>query len=401
MQLTVSVEPSLAAISTQEWTELARGASFYLSRSWVLALAAYEHDLDSYLVLVRDGSGRLLGALPCHLAGRGVVNPLYNPFDLFGLPGGLPEEVRDAWCPQLIGGPTSGYGNALLLGPGLPDTVRRTVVRQLVLGFRGLATRLDAACAAIPFLDRHDLDELRPHLGSGDLALITLPCARLALPGESFDEYCRALRASRRRVVQRDLEAFAASGCTVRHARLADTIDVIAPLLAGVQRHHGSSLPTSEFRRYLECCVSVGLDDLATVFMASCGDDVVAFAMSYRWENRLYMRVVGMDYARQETHACYRNVLFYEPIRFAARLGLSRLDYGVMAYRPKLIRGCELYPLWSVLMFGGAVTTDAWQTAMASWNESRCADWSAEFGRLAPHIGSGDWLIRTRSATAL
>lgn len=395
MQLTVSLETSLGAISTQEWSELARGASFYVTRSWVLAMSAYEHDLDSYLVLVGDGSGRLVGALPCHLVGRGSVNPLYNFFDLFGLPGGLSEEVRDSWCPQLIGGPTSGYGNALLVRPGLPKAVRQVVVRELMLGFSGLASRLDAACAAIPFLDRRDLDELRPHLASGDLALLTLPCAKLALPGDSFDEYCCALRASRRRVVQRDLEEFTASGCTVRHAGLGETIDIIAPLLAGVQRRHGSSLPVSEFRRYLECCALVGLDDLATVFIASCHDDIVAFAMGYQWENGLYMRVVGMDYVRHDAHACYRHVLYHEPIRFAARLGLSHLDYGVMAYRPKLIRGCELHPLWSVLMVRRAVTTDTWQTAMASWNESRCADWAAEFGRLAPGIGGDDWLIRT------
>jgi predicted N-acyltransferase len=382
VSVTVSVEPSLTAISEREWAELAGGASFYAARPWVLALAEYERDLESFLVLARDG-GELLGALPGHLVRPAIINPLYNLFDLFGRPGGLPEEARSSWAPQLVGGPTSGYANALLVRSGLTAERRRAAVGALVRGFAELARATGAACAAIPFLDRPDLDEIRPHMDPAALTLLTLPSATLPVPGRSYDNYYRALRASRRRMVRAELDAFAASGCILRRAGLGETIGTIAPLLAGVQRSHGSSLATVEFARYLERCAAHGLDEQATVFLAGCGEDVVAFSMGYRHGSTLYMRVVGMEHGRDVTHVCYRNAFFHEPIRFAAEHGLERIDYGVMAYRPKLIRGCVLRSLWSALIVEPGVTTDSWWTTMGSHNESWRARWTDELAGLA------------------
>jgi uncharacterized protein len=383
--------PDVRSIGATAWRTVSAGRRLYLGWEWLGAFAGHGNGL-SRVAVVEDGTGVLAGALPCLVAPSGLDNPLYNLFDLFGAAAGLPESDRESWSPQLLGGGSAGYAGGVLVRPDLPPGRSREVAALLLGKVAELAAEAGCRSSALLYLDRDDAALARSVLGDGGgTPLLTSASAWLPVTWRDHSGYLRALRPSRRSVVRRGVSAFERSGCRIERGTLSPQIDTLAPLLTNVQQRHGHPATTEIVAYYLAQCSWNGLDELSVVFLARRGDDPVAFSLGYEVDGTLEMRVVGLDYERTGRHDEYFTVLFDEPVRYAAEHGLTRIEYGVEAFRAKLLRGCLLRPLWSVLTLGPA--GPGWPGALAGWNAREYERWQRDYGRLAGGLAEDDWTL--------
>src|SRR5438067_2030680 len=379
------------------WRALAAG-SFYQGYEWLRSIEG-QPGVANRLVLARDGE-RVVGALPCYASERGPS----RRYDVHGVVRGMIDAAEagdpDDWSPQLLVGAKAGYANRLLLDPELDPTAADEAVRTLLEG--ALAEGSGCAAAAMFYVGRPDVERILPHLGPRTAVLLLSGHQVLEVGWDDFDGYVRSLPSSRRSLVRRDLKAFASSGCELTTDRLRPRIDELVPLLMAVQQVHGMQPTVEEITDYLTRCAAGALDEKTVVFLCLRGGRPVAFALGYVHERRLFMRVFGRDYDATGPNAEYFQTLFYEPIRFAAEQHLDAIDFGIMAYKPKLIRGCSLRklirgcslrPLWAVV-FGPASGDCDWAATEASWNASAYRAWREECESLAGPLREEEWLVR-------
>lgn len=382
--------PDVRSIGATAWRTVSAGRSLYVGWEWLGAFAGHGDGL-SRIAVVEDEAGVLAGALPCLVAPCGLENPLYNLFDLFGVAAGLPESDRESWSPQLLGGSSAGYAGGVLVRPGLPPGRSREVAALLLGKFAELAAETDCRSAALLYLGRDDTALARSVLDGGGTPLLTSASAWLPVTWRDHSGYLRALRPSRRSVVRRGVRAFERSRCRIERGTLSAQINTLAPLLTNVQQRHGHPATTEIVAYYLGQCSWNGLDELSVVFLAWRDDDPVAFSLGYEVDGTLEMRVVGLDYERTGQHGEYFTVLFDEPVKYAAERGLTRIEYGVEAFGAKLLRGCRLRPLWSVVTLVPA--SPGWPGALAGWNAREYERWQRDYGPLAGGLTEHDWTL--------
>ena len=76
---------------------------------------------------------------------------------------------------------------------------------------------------------------------------------------------------------------------------------------------------------------------------------MIAYSLTYEYQNTLYVRASGLDYSRSEATGAHFQMTYAAPIRWAKEHGLSRVDLGIGALRPKLLRGARLHPRYAIV----------------------------------------------------
>jgi hypothetical protein len=66
------------------------------------------------------------------------------------------------------------------------------------------------------------------------------------------------------------------------------------------------------------------------------------------WGDTLYLRWAGFDYDRLAGAAEYFNLVYYDQVMQAPKLGVRWIHAGIKAAEAKALRGAELRPLWLV-----------------------------------------------------
>ena len=132
---------------------------------------------------------------------------------------------------------------------------------------------------------------------------------------------------------------------------------------------------------YLRACASGELGSRSVVFLCERARRPVGFCLAYVFRDTLVVRSAGFDYRRCPGRWEYFNVVFYEPIAYAAAHGLAWIDYGTEALLAKLLRGSTLRTLWSVVL-PPAGTPRSWWRAVERWNEHRRRALRDECGEL-------------------
>ena len=173
--------------------------------------------------------------------------------------------------------------------------------------------------------------------------------AVIDLPGGRFEDYLGALPAHRRTVARRELRRFREAGLTMSTGRLSESMSFLPGLVAKVAARHGGPVDPERLRPVL-LAQAAYLDEVSVVAVAS-GEATgpVACSLSYVHRDTLHVRMVGLDYEAARTGDAYFVTTYYETIRQAYRLGLGAVDFGVAPYRPKVLRGARLMPLYGVL----------------------------------------------------
>lgn len=332
---TVESVTSPAELDREEWDRLVDEAEggFYLTHAWLSAI----HGVDGFaerLVLARDRSGRLTAAVGLYTIER-CMNPLYNLQHVLA-----PDAEPAPWEPQLVVGARSGYTNGILAtspeGDAAVAALALDAVRESGCGSAGML-----------YLERSHADRMVPLFGDV-VPVLTGFRVRIPVTFDSFEGYRRTLSKERRWEVARELRRFGDAGCRIERTPLEPYVDQLAPLLGNVQRHHGIDIPDELHAGYLRGCTRGELGERAVVFQCHRGDRVIGFALGFRGERQLTMRVAGLDYEHTVGTNAYFAMMCYEPVKYALEHNLEMIDLGPEGYRAKLLRGGKLVPLWSL-----------------------------------------------------
>lgn len=365
------IETSIGRLPYVPGTPLSGLAGVYQSRGWLAAMERLTPGGARYVVAAEDE--RVLGVLPVYLLDPAAAGH-YHPRLAFG----LPEEVDG---PIAVIGGRAGYTSGWMLG-GEP-AAWNAVVAALLAAAAELARGLGAALISAQYLTAPDAALLaRSGLVRPGEVIAHSALAVIELPGTDFGHYLASLSAARRSTVRRDLARFAASGLRLDTCRLSGALDYAPRLLASVAAKHGGTPDVDRMRGALLQQVAE-LDEISTVVFAAPPDaEPVAYSLSYAYGDTLFVRLAGLDHARAERAAAYFATTYYEPIRLAYRLGLRRIHVGIASYRPKVMRGAALSPLYGVLRGpDGAPLAPDRRAAVWAWLRGALHE---ELGGLAP-----------------
>jgi len=370
--LEVRAAASLGEVDPTRWDRLAAPAGFYLSHPWLQSVEGDASARAEYLLAVEGDA--LLGALPVYDV-ETEHNDFYRPASL----------VDGRWRGRyLLAGARRGYANGVLTEPGLAPARRRAVLEALLAALRARVTARRVDGALFLYLDTPGAACLSA-LDATGRPLLTAATTALDLPGRDFADYLGSRPGRNRTMVRKELAAFARSGLTAGEERLADCWEEAAPLLAQVQARYGHPAEVAHLRALLGR-QAAALDRYAVVFSARDGGRLVGFSLLYAWGDGLYERMVGFDYARLRDAFEYFNLAVYQPLAYAYRHGLRRLDFGRESYEAKVLRGAHVRPLWSVAAF----TPDAGDET--EWNRRAAAEWRARLRHRATTFRDPGWM---------
>ncbi len=355
--------------------ELTAKGSIFVGRPHIAATEGDAGLARNHLV-VEGSDGRLLGMLPTYLS-RGPGSWEWDHFVRY-VARDDGSKSREKWYPILLGCPSPGYPNALILHPDLEERDRASVVGTLFRGFKDLAGRLGANSASLMYLDAGSVADLTPLLGDGDAILWSGADAAIRVGWPSFEAYLSWLPRKRRKEARREMKKFGAAGFEVSAERLKDCSGEIAPLEGNLKRRHGSDLDDAHWARFF-ARYATELDDASTVYVCRKEGRAVAFSLFSEWGDTVYVRACGFDYGRVGSHAEYFNLCYYLPLKRAIDRGASRLHLGLDAYEAKVSRGAKLEPLWSVVL-GPEEPASDWKRPLASFNRDRLDRYEKAFG---------------------
>jgi len=383
MDVRIETVETLARVDPDDWARLAEGKSLYASWPWYRTVEGQPGFEPRYL-LARTSDGTLRAALPVYRT-LGGGNERYYPDTLFSDLLNADLARRDAWLPGFAGGSSAAYLTQLLTDR---SDEAGDAVAALVAAFFASAER-EASAAWIFYVCHEDAPTLAAVVPEDVVCLYGAADFALSIRWGSFDAYLAS--ASRR--VRRDLRAFDASGGTIVVTTLAEAGASLAPLLAASLSKlvkETSVEAAAEILRQHEAL----LDRWSRVFVCMSSGRPIGFALFFEFENTLYARLVGFDYAKA-INGEYFTLLFYEPIRDAVERGIERIHFGIGAHEPKLARRVEPRPLWCFLRHP-RIDLRARLAGGAGWNMS-CVE---AFGRQHATLLSGDartaWLTLGR-----
>jgi predicted N-acyltransferase len=230
--------------------------------------------------------------------------------------------------------------------------------------------------------------ELAPVVGTPPL--LTDLTATVCLDGcDSFDDYLSRLTAHRRRRIGHEMREFAASGLDIRVARLADVVEVVAPLIAS----HHSRYGLSDSREMLAAHLSQHaehLGDLGHVLLCEDGGRTVGALLIYEWADAWYARAVGLADGLRRQVSAYFNLVYYVPIRWAVEHGMRRYVVGPSKLGAKVKRGADLEPRWSLLVGTGDLAADVRRLSLG-WNDRQLRRWQAELQGIGHELPAAAW----------
>ncbi|WP_433607289.1 hypothetical protein ACQP2P_32385 [Dactylosporangium sp. CA-139114] len=364
--LDVETVRSAGDIPEQRWDALAGG--LYGSHRWHRFQERERAGIDARH-LIASRAGEAVAALPLYRL-RDETHGAYRLGEL------LPESVARDEHHVLLGN-RHGYNNGLLVRPGTPEPQRREVFGRLLERAGAWFDERQVPTAWWPYLDDEGVATLRPLL-AGRVPLLLGCEAALALPGDGFADYLGMLSRRRARAVSAERDAFARQRYHIVECRLGECVeDVVALGLQTTAKYGGSGLSTAAARRMIAQQAEV-LDPVTTVLFCAGDDGPAGFAMLLEHGDAAYARTVGFDYARLRSAYEYFEMLFYQPIERAYRLGRRRIWFGTTSYRAKVSRGCLLYARWAL-----PVRVAAWpDSAVRRHNRELVARLEEELGTL-------------------
>lgn len=342
VRASASLEDAVAA----GWESLVDDFELYASLPWLRVEQRLSAEQRLYLVGVADGVP--FAGLTAHVFDHGTP-----PWPFARIDAVLRRVVHDAGAATdqhvfehllptvLLGGRRPGH-TRLLVAPHLDEPGRRAVARTMLDAAERLAAERGLASLSWLYVDEHD-QLLRDALAdAGYLEFGSAIASNLAVHG-SFDGYMKSLVSHKRSNILRDQRQLAAAGIRYDVRPLTpELIEAILPLETSLYEKHGTLFPPDEARR-LHAAVAAELGDDAQALVGLGDDAIRGFVMLLRRGDMLYARQVGFDYefqSNQRNVPLYFGVLFYAAVEYAARIGASRIEYGISSEKAKASRGC-------------------------------------------------------------
>jgi len=366
----VSVHESLDALGRDRWDCLDE-RDFFLSSHWLAAVSRVMP--QSRCVLVEDETrSPVTGAVlylvgadewtfqnPAKLAlGEGLIADFepYQSGPEKERSARLREELAASLCERLPAAvcvvPYS-YEPAVRGGATDPEAVE-----TLVSALEELAAGWGAESRAFLYVGAVDGEPLASALCRRHYRRMTIG-ARCVMPvwWEDLDGYLARFRRRRRWTIGQELAGFAASGLVLElcdGTRLGDVADELARLSAKLMKKYGHGFDVGREQSTLKM-LRENVAPFINLFLVRREDRIVAYSLFYRLRDRLQIAFAAQDYDLVGPRdAAHFMCTYYAPVRYAARAGVTEIDFGVGAYRTKSNRGCELRPLEGFFDFGSS-----------------------------------------------
>lgn len=302
---------------------LSPAQSLYSSDAWLELLRDHGH---RYRYLLQS-EGADPSALVLLTDGSLVKSGRYRPNFLLG------ERPYSQHC--LIAGPLTGYHNELRSGPAGP------LPRAMA---DGLLEAAEGGTVLLPYLAG---SRAAPFEALGYPAGVIGWDAWLDVPETGFDGYLTLLSRKGRANVKGDLRHVEKSGLTFHTGTLSAPFEEMAELLVMHERKYdpGYDRPSSLFADYVARASQV---PGAYAVVARHEGRTVGCHILFHYGDVLWARLIGVDESTAATRCCYFSLMFYEPLKFAHRLGVRSIHLGIGTSEAKMWRGARLEPLWTV-----------------------------------------------------
>jgi predicted N-acyltransferase len=229
---------------------------------------------------------------------------------------------------------------------------RRYLRRALVDGLMASNASRTSALLYLDDEERADIADLMHDSGYTEV-LVGARCRFVLDRDESdFSKVLTRFRSDRRAAIRKERRLFEESGARVTIHEGSDAFtDEHAVLQANVRRKYGLPADIATLKRQND----VFREHLATralTFSVHVSGELCGFAQFFRTGTSLYARTFGIDYrAVQRVPYAYFNLLFYAPIDWCLRHGMTDIDYGYGSYATKLARGCRVERLYGFFSF--------------------------------------------------
>lgn len=336
-EIHVDVASSLRSVEPAEWDALKSAAGFYTAHTWLLSDEADPSADVSYLV-ARDGSGALMGGLPCYRP-RVAGNKRYNLRVLLGC-----DDVPRSRA-LVLAGARSGYRSDVPVSDRLTPADASGMRARLLREAAERAGRDDRQ-AVLLYVPANAYSQLAADVGSHGAPVGS--DATISLPGGSFADWLGELPRKKRKNVRHEIKAYEAAGWRTEVVPLGAVIDDAVPLVAALQDKHGALGEPRALARLL-ARQAQAFGERAIAFVGRLHGQIGAFALAYRHGDVLEIRMAGLNYdLAPEAAYAYFNVMYYAPISHAYASGARAVHLGVSSLRAKVLRGARLTSLWAL-----------------------------------------------------
>jgi predicted N-acyltransferase len=336
---------SITEVDRSDWDQLT-GHNIFASYGWLRVveetLIIPQH--HCYLVL-RDAAG-LAAAVPCYLQEKrdSLVNLDYL---LFGRLAPAASILGISVLPVLICGTRVGVGEGVFVRKQASAPERARLIALVVeateklarrngwtVCFRGVAQTLPKTSYVL-----QDYQYLRTR---------EQPMTYLDIEWTSFRDYLRHLKKihpSTAKSIRREINLSRRGGIVIKE--LEDPIRYQKRLHLLLDSHfiRLNQRPFPFCANFFKS-LKKHLDDKATVYVATHGEQLIGATVALRNNGLAYLPFIGVnreqyrDVVRES--AVYFNVAFNTPIRDFIEAGYRRIYYGKMLYGMKVRRGCRL-----------------------------------------------------------
>jgi hypothetical protein len=289
------------------------------------------------LVSVRV-AGRLAGLLP--LSVSRVPRWTDTMYDIIELTGDQ-RFAPSATC--LIAGHADIRGS-MLLDFTLPAAELHRVAEHAIRAALDFAGEQRCRCAAMYVADEEA--ELSAALDGAGMICLPAPGRNVIRWREpTLDSYLHMLSGSHRAIVRREWRKRAALGLEAMELDWECAIDAAAPLINEIQIRHGYASHTELVRRRLRRWGAV-LGDRGFALRGEAAGRCTGYGFGWRDEGRITVSELAFQPGSpaEIDHATYLNLMIYTPLAICCRHGITALDLGIYADKPKRLRGAAAEP---------------------------------------------------------
>jgi predicted N-acyltransferase len=347
--VTARVLDTAGELRAGDWDALVGPDDLFLSTRWLRVVEATAGVGMGYLV-AEAGAGSLVGGLATALADSSVPWLSGRPDGLLEravreqLPGavevrsGLPADLTGALLPGLVcGGRHLGRTRVLMSGN---DAEHGADIEALVAAAERLGVEREARSVAFLYVDERDRVLREVLTRRGYRSHVSGWYSWLPVPSGGLDDHLDALSAHRSRRIRAERRRLSAAGVRTAVEPLERSlIPRLAVLETQLLTKYGLRWSADRSAAIFEQILDTfGAD--AVVSTARVGAELAGFGLLLRHHDQWYAHRAGFDYALQRGLPLYFDVIYYQPIDDAARLGISTIHYGTGSAEAKRSRGC-------------------------------------------------------------
>jgi hypothetical protein len=224
-------------------------------------------------------------------------------------------------------------------------TDKRAALTHIVRETEQLARKLRVG--VVLFRDFYEdeltfFDQLRD---AGYRRIHNLPCARMEIQWQSFDDYLGSMRSEYRYKILTRIKKFQKSGGAIEVLTdFSSRAEDLARLWRNIYDRATEYRREILLRDFFEN-VDRYLKSRSAVIVASIGGQPMGFLLLFLDDETMTTIFAGLDYSCSKGHAVYFN-LFYKAIEVAIRRGVKDIDFGITTIAPKIELGAVAVPLY-------------------------------------------------------